>query len=257
MRDNKLGIITGAAGGIGKATAERFASEGWSLILVDVDESINNLTNEMKKQPGQSMIGVAADITNVAGVAKVEAALVNAGAPLRFLGLVAGTLHHANKLERLDVAEWDRVMSINVRANVLMMKNFIPALRAAGGASIVTVSSWWGRSGHGQYSAYCASKAALISLTQSVAEELTPDIRVNSVAPGHVATPMHFSALEIEAKERGVSPEDVKNEEWAKMPLRRAADPSEIAAAIYFLSSSEASYMTGSTLDVNGGVAFF
>jgi len=137
------------------------------------------------------------------------------------------------------------------------MKQFIPALRTAKKASIVTISSWYGRSGHAFFSAYCASKAAVISLTQTAAAELAPDIRVNSVAPGNVATRMHFTALEEEAVKRGISTEEMKNIEWAKIPLERAADPAEMASAVYFLASEQGSYLTGATLDVNGGCGFF
>ena len=121
----------------------------------------------------------------------------------------------------------------------------------------MTVSSWYGRSGHGLFSAYCASKAALISLTQSAAAELAPAIRVNSVAPGNVATRMHFTALEEEAGKRGITADEMKAIEWEKIPLGRAADPKEMASAIYFLASAEGSYLTGATLDVNGGCGFF
>jgi NAD(P)-dependent dehydrogenase (short-subunit alcohol dehydrogenase family) len=156
------------------------------------------------------------------------------------------------------MAEFDRIFGINVRANVLLMRQFIPALRAAKGASIVTVSSWYGRSGHAFFSAYCASKAALISVTQTAAAELAGDgIRVNSVAPGNVATRMHFTALEEEAVKRGITKDEMRDIEWAKIPLGRAADPSEMASAIYFLASDQGSYLTGATLDVNGGCGFF
>jgi NAD(P)-dependent dehydrogenase (short-subunit alcohol dehydrogenase family) len=116
---------------------------------------------------------------------------------------------------------------------------------------------WYGKSGHGLFSAYCASKAALISLTHSAAAELAPDrIRVNSVAPGNVATDMHFRALREEADKRSVTFDEMKDTEWSKIPLGRAADPSEIAAAIAFLSSSDGAYLTGATIDVNGGCMF-
>jgi NAD(P)-dependent dehydrogenase (short-subunit alcohol dehydrogenase family) len=245
-----LGIVTGAAGGIGDATAQRFAAEGWSLILVDVDERVHDVARSMAPQAGQAFAGVVADITVDKGVAAVAAAVAATERPLRFLGLIAGMNQPATTIETMDIGEWDRIMNINVRANVLMMKQFIPAL-------IVTVSSWWGRSGHELFSAYCASKAAVISLTQSAAAELAPDVRVNSVAPGNVATRMHFTALEDEAVKRGVTAEEMKNIEWAKIPLRRAADPAEIAAAIYFLASDQGAYLTGATLDANGGSAFF
>jgi NAD(P)-dependent dehydrogenase (short-subunit alcohol dehydrogenase family) len=206
---------------------------------------------------GRSAVGVVADITTPAGVSQLAAKVGAVGVPLRFLGLIAGTLQKVGPVATLPMDEWDRVMSVNVRSYVLMMKQFIPPLRAAGKGSIVTISSWYGRSGHGFFSAYCASKAAVISLTQTAAAELAPDIRVNSVAPGNVATRMHFTALEEEAVKRGITTDEMRAIEWAKIPLERAGDPSEMASAVYFLASEQGSYLTGATLDVNGGCGFF
>src|SRR5262245_22818155 len=102
-----LGIITGAAGGIGRATAERFAAGGWSLVLVDVDESVSAVARGLIAAPGQSIVGVVADITGAKGLAGVDAGVRALGRPLRFLGLIAGTLQKVGPLETLDIAEWD------------------------------------------------------------------------------------------------------------------------------------------------------
>lgn len=253
----RIAVITGAAGGIGRATAECFAADGWPLLLTDRDEAVTALAADLGTA-GRPAVAVVADITTEGGVAAVRAAARAAGRPMGFLGLIAGMLGTVGPVETLPMAEWDRIMSVNLRANVLMMQAFIPELRAAGGGAIVTVSSWYGRSGHAFFGAYCASKAALISLTQTAAAELARDgIRVNSVAPGNVATRMHFVALAEEAGKRGVTAEEMKAIEWAKIPLGRAADPAEMAAAIHFLGSERGSYFTGATLDANGGCGFF
>lgn len=253
----KIGIITGAAGGVGRATAQRFARDGWALVLVDVAESVRQVAADLSASHGRPVVAAVADITQPAGLGAIDTSLRSLTGELKFLGLVAGTLQKVGSIETLDIAEWDRVMSVNVRANVLMIQHFVPALRVAGGGAIVTVSSWFGRSGHGLFGAYCASKAALISLTHSAAAELAPDrIRVNSVAPGNVATDMHFNALREEAANRGMSFDELKAIEWGKIPLGRAADPAEIAAAIAFLASPDGSYLTGATIDVNGGCLF-
>jgi NAD(P)-dependent dehydrogenase (short-subunit alcohol dehydrogenase family) len=253
----RVAILTGAAGGIGRATAQRFARDGWSMVLVDVVDAVTCVAEEIDASAAGTVVGVIADIARENELEPIEVAVREIGSPLKALGLIAGTLQEVGPIEMLDMAEWDRVMGINVRANVLMMRRFVPLLRAAAGGTIVTISSWYGRSGHGLFSAYCASKAALISLTQSAAAELADDgIRVNSVAPGNVATRMHLSALQEEANNRGVSFDAMEKTEWDKIPLRRAAEPGEIAAAIAFLSGAESSYLTGATLDVNGGCLF-
>ena len=254
---SNVGIITGAAGGVGRVTAERFAKDGWDLVLVDVVDSVNEVAAEVAKTSGRKAVGVKTDITQEANLTAIDTALRQVGGQLKFLGLVAAVLQKVGPIETLDLAEWDRVFNINIRANVILIKHFAPVMKAAGGGSIVTVSSWFGRSGHGFFSAYCASKAALISLTHSAADELAADkIRVNSVAPGNIATSMHFTALREEAEKRGITFEEMKKIEWDKIPLGRAADPAEVVAAIAFLASTDGTYLTGTTIDVNGGVLF-
>jgi NAD(P)-dependent dehydrogenase (short-subunit alcohol dehydrogenase family) len=254
---SNVGIITGAAGGVGRVTAERFAKDGWDLVLVDVVDSVNEVAAEVAKTSGRKAVAVKTDITQEANLTAIDAALRQVGGQLKFLGLVAAVLQKVGPIETLELAEWDRVFNINIRANVILIKHFAPVMKAAGGGSIVTVSSWFGRSGHGFFSAYCASKAALISLTHSAADELAADkIRVNSVAPGNIATSMHFTALREEAEKRGITFEEMKKIEWDKIPLGRAADPAEVVAAIAFLASADGTYLTGATIDVNGGVLF-
>ena len=254
---SNVGIVTGAAGGVGRVTAERFAKDGWDLVLVDVVDSVNDVAAEVAKTSGRKAVAVKTDITQEANLTAIDAALRQVGGQLKFLGLVAAVLQKVGPIETLELLEWDRVFNINIRANVMLIKHFAPVMRAAGGGSIVTVSSWFGRSGHGFFSAYCASKAALISLTHSAAAELATDnIRVNSVAPGNIATSMHFTALREEAEKRGITFEEMKKIEWDKIPLGRAADPAEVVAAIAFLASADGTYLTGTTIDVNGGVLF-
>jgi NAD(P)-dependent dehydrogenase (short-subunit alcohol dehydrogenase family) len=253
----RVAILTGAAGGVGRATAERFARDGWSLVLVDTADAVHEVAAEVDASAEGRVLGAVADITKAENLDPIEQALREIGQPLKLLGLIAGVLQEVGPITTLDMNEWDRVMNVNLRANVLMIQRFVPSLKEAGGGAIVTVSSWFGRSGHGLFSAYCASKAALISLTQSAAAELADDnIRVNSVAPGNVATRMHFAALQEEADNRGVSFEAMKKAEWDKIPLRRAAEPAEIAAAIAFLAGADGAYLTGATIDVNGGCLF-
>ena len=251
-----IGIITGAAGGIGQATAERFARDGWNLVLADVADSVEQTAAEVAKKSGRKVIGVSTDLTKEAGLPPIDAAIKELGGKLKFLGLIAGVLQKVGPIEHLDLHEWDRVLNINVRANVILMKHFIPTLRAAGGGSIVTVSSWYGKSGHGLFSAYCASKAALISLTHCAAAELASDkIRVNSVAPGNVATDMHFNALRGGQQSLG----DLRGNERYRVEqdsARPRAEPAEVASAIAYLASSDGAYLTGTTIDVNGGCMF-
>ncbi|MDL2409678.1 SDR family oxidoreductase [Rhizobium calliandrae] len=256
MTDTKLCILTGAAGEVGRATARRFAENGWSMILCDRTTDIAGLAKDLANEFGRTCLGVQMDIANDQEVDRVAATARETGIPLRFLGLVAAINHPALTIENMDMALWDRVQNINLRANVKFISASVPLLRKGGNASIVNVGSYWGREGHAFFSPYCASKAALISLTQSVAAELAPDIRVNCVAPGNINTSMHFNALTVEAEKRGISADEMRKIEWAKIPMGRPAETAEIASAIHFLSTDDASYFIGATLDVNGGCRF-
>lgn len=256
MTDTKLAILTGAAGEVGRATARQFADSGWSLILCDRTDAVTDLAATLAAETGRTCLGVKMDLAQDAEIEAVAALAADTGIPLRFLGLVAAINHPAISIEGLDMAVWDQVQAINLRANVKFISTCVPQLRKAGNAAIVTVSSFWGREGHAYFSPYCASKAALISLTQSIAAELAPAIRVNSVAPGNIDTPMHFNALAVEAEKRGISRTEMQAIEWNKIPMGRPAATAEIAAAIHFLSTDQASYFIGATLDVNGGCRF-
>ena len=256
MTDTRLCILTGAAGEVGRATATRFAESGWSMVLCDRTPDIEDLAKDFSAKFGRTCIGIQMDLASDHEVDQVAKAASETGIPLRFLGLVAAINHPAVSIESIDMALWDRVHNINLRANVKFISACVPMLRQAGNASVVNVASYWGREGHAYFSPYCTSKAALISLTQSVAAELAPDIRVNCVAPGNINTPMHFNALKVEAEKRGISPDEMREIEWAKIPMGRPAETAEIASAIHFLSTDDASYFIGATLDVNGGCRF-
>lgn len=253
MKDRKLCILTGAAGEVGRATARRFAENGWSIVLCDRTDDVKALADTLSREFIGEYFGVQMDLTNDEEIDSVARLAAQTGIPLRFLGLIAAINHDAVSIEHMDMSVWDKVHNVNLRANVKFISVCVPLLRKAGNASIVTVSSFWGREGHAFFSPYCASKAALISLTQSVAAELAPDIRVNCVAPGNINTPMHFNALAVEAEKRAISKDEMREIEWSKIPMGRPAETAEIAAAIHFLSTDDASYFIGATLDVNGG----
>ena len=256
MDDPRLGIITGAAGEVGRETTRMFAAAGWSLVLCDRDPEVERLAGLLTAEFGKTCLGITMDLADDRDVERVVKAAEATGIPLGFLGLVAAVNHAAMSIETMDMAVWDRVQNINLRANVKFISTAVPLLRRGRRPSIVLVSSFWGREGHAYFSPYCASKAALISLTQSVAAELAPDIRVNCVAPGNINTTMHFKALQVEAAARGIPEAQMRDIEWSKIPMRRPAETSEIASAIHFLASDAAGYFVGATLDANGGCRF-
>lgn len=236
-------IVLGASGGIGQFVASALVSAGYKVLAADLE--VPNI---------QGAEGQICDVTDSDSLARlVEKA--NADGDLWGLVYVSGIIHPATPIEDFSIETWDKVFDVNIKGVVRMAHHAVPVLKSNGGGSIVTISSWWGHSGHAFFAGYGASKAALISLTQSMAEELAPDnIRVNSIAPGNIDTEMHRDALATEAKKRGISFEEMKEIEWQKIPMKMAGPPQAIADAVVFLLSGQSGYIAGATIDVNGGV---
>lgn len=250
-----VAVVTGAAGGIGRATAKRFLAAGWDVAMLDLDDSLQSAVEEAKELAGpkRTVRGYSADTTSVTEVEQARDHILRDFGGVKALLLIAGTVQAAAAVNDLDPKEWDRVLAINLTGPFLFTRAFAGPLSETEGASVVAVSSQWGRSGHPFLSSYSASKAGLIVAMQSFAQELAPQVRANTVCPGHINTSMHTDALEAEAEVRGISFEEMRDIEWGKVPALRAGEVDEIAAAIFYLASDDASYITGASLDVNGG----
>lgn len=262
MTDNdaRVVFVTGATGGIGKVAATRFASEGDRVVLADLDlAAVERVKGEIEAAvPGAQLLPLAVDQSSLASLEEAASAIKEWAGRLDVIALIAGTVQAegASVLE-LSVDEWDRVHNTNLRGVFLASKALVPLLPHDAGASVIAVASYWGRQAHPFYASYCTSKAGVISFVQVLASELADvGIRVNAVAPGNIDTAMHRKALTDEATERGLTFEEMRDIEYAKIPLKTAGPPKAISDAIYFLSTEEASYMTGATMDVNGGVVF-
>jgi NAD(P)-dependent dehydrogenase (short-subunit alcohol dehydrogenase family) len=249
-------MISGAARGIGFATAEKFASEGASVALSDVEPEVDTALERLGLDESRGSVA-RCDITDEAQCADWVRATIEKHGRVDVLAVVAGVLQRADRVSELPIEEWDRVMAVNVKGPLGMAKAVLPHMRDKGGGRIVNVASWWGYSGHAFFAAYCASKAAVRMLTHAIAEEEAENgITANCLAPGNVDTDMHRTALRTEAESRGRTFEELKKIEWDKIPLGYACPPEDIANGIAFLASDEARYITGATLDVNGGVMF-
>lgn len=262
MTDNgaRVVFVTGATGGIGKVAATRFASEGDRVVLADLNMgALENVQQEIEQAvPGADLLPLVVDQASEQSLADAAKAILEWAGRLDVIALIAGTVQAegASVLE-LSVEEWDRVHNTNLRGVFLAAKTLVPLLPHDSGASVIAVASYWGREAHPFYASYCTSKAGVISFVQVLASELADSgIRVNAVAPGNIDTAMHRKALTDEATERGITFEEMRDIEYAKIPLKKAGPPKAISDAIYFLSTDEASYMTGATMDVNGGVVF-
>ncbi|TQR88231.1 SDR family oxidoreductase [Mycobacterium hodleri] len=249
-----VALVTGAAGGIGRETVKAFLDNGYDVVAVDAVDAVHQLPEELGVDRARVTTTVT-DITDEQSVSALASEVGSVHGQLNTIALVAGVVQSAAAVTELDPAEFRKVMDVNLTGPFLLTRSLTPLL-SRGDGSITFISSWWGRSGHAYFSSYCASKAAVIVFAQALAEELAPDIRVNTVCPGNIDTKMHRAALHTEAAERGITFEEMKDIEWAKIPLKIAGPPSAIADALVWLASPAASYVTGASLDVNGGVVF-
>lgn len=249
----RVALITGAAGGIGRATARRLASEGASLLLADLagpglEESAHGAKGAGRVET------MAVDVSREDDVRRmVEAAVARFGG-LDFLVNNAGIEGMVAPIEDFPVEVFDQVLAVNVRGVFLGVKHAAPALRRRGGGAIVNLASVAGLQGDPNLVAYIASKHAVIGITRSAAIALGPhQIRVNSVCPSPVETRM-MRALELGMGGSAASAEIVKKAMTERIPLGRYGEPDEIAALIAFLGSDEAKFINGSQYTIHGGM---
>lgn len=250
----KVVLIVGAARGVGLATAEAFAREGATLALADVDPAIEGIGERLEIDPAR-LLARRVDITDLAQCRALADATVAAHGRIDVLAVVSGVLQEAQKIAELPIEEFDRVLSVNAKGPLHMAQAVLPQMREQRSGRIVNVASWFAYNGHAYFGAYCASKFAVRAITQAIAEEEAENgITANCVSPGNVDTEMHRRALREEAEKRGITAQEMQDIEWAKIPLGHACPPEDIADAIVFLGSEQSRYMTGASLDVNGGV---
>ena len=245
---NKVALITGGASGIGRATAILFAQEGAAVALADINvEQGQSVVAEIEAAGGKAIFFLC----NVARADDCRAAVertIAAFGGLHILFNNARIIRHADVLGTTE-EEWDRVMAVNVKSVFLMSKYAIPHMEKAGGGSIINTSSGWGMRGGGNAVSYCASKGAVTNMTRAMAiDHGAQNIRVNAVCPGDTDTPM----LRSEARQLGQDEESFMAEAVVR-PLRRYAQPLEIAQAVLYLASDTASYVTGTALVIDGG----
>jgi len=234
-------LITGAASGIGKATAEAFAREGAKLALVDRPGSAVKAVAE-----ALGAVAIEADLADVPGLDGVVAAAAESLGGLDCLVNCAGVSKNA-PIGDIDLATYEWLMTINLTAPYFLCRAALPWLRQREGSSIVNIGSGASLVPHfPNNTLYATSKGGLVIMTKALASELVPHVRVNAVCPGATVTPMTADSLR--------PPGDGKPPPFlSSYPMKRAAEPEEIADAILFLASDEASYVNGVALAVDGG----
>lgn len=243
--EDATALVTGAASGIGRVTAERFAEAGASVVAADLDREGAEATAEAVRDAGGEAHAIAVDVTDAAAVEAMVAETTDRYGSLDVAFNNAGV--EEGNADTADLTEdtWDRVVGTNLKGVWLCLKHELPAMAEQGGGAIVNTSSIAGFSAVGS-AAYVASKHGVVGLTRSAATEYADDgVRVNAVCPGFVDTPLLDRAREEtpEALELAVQ----------SQPLGRLAEPGEIADAVRWLCSPEASFVTGNAYPVDGG----
>jgi NAD(P)-dependent dehydrogenase (short-subunit alcohol dehydrogenase family) len=244
--DGKVLLVTGGGGGIGRASAVRFASDGARVALVDVDDASLEASVRAVERAGGEALAIRADVTQAADARRyVDAALARFGA-IDFFHNNAGVLGDLAPLTEYAEATFDKVMAVNVRGVWLGMKHVAPAMRTPG-AAIVNTASIAGLMGSRNLVAYTASKHAVVGLTKTGALELAGrGIRVNAICPAPIETNM------VKLLEAGAG-KTARERLTATLPLRRFGEPEEVAALVAFLCSADAAYITGGIYTVDGG----
>ena len=245
LLSEKVAVVTGAGSGIGRASAQRFAAEGASVVVVDIRGLKADETVELIRGDGGAAAACQADVARAPDVERMIGFAVETFGGLDALFNNAGTLRPGSAVD-LSVEDWDLVMAINVRSVFLGAKYAVPVMAARGGGTIVSTASVSGMNGDAGSVVYSASKAAVINLTRSLAvDHAAQGIRVNCICPGAIDTPPVGRML--------TEPEARRRSERAH-PLGRIGRPEEIAAAAVWLSSAESSFVTGQALVVDGGL---
>lgn len=247
---NKVVIVTGSASGIGKAIAERFTDEGARVGIADLDLSAAQKTAE-KMAP--SALAVQVDVGEMASVeAMVEKVKTTLG-PVDILVNNAG-VSYITPFHECSEELWDKTIRVNLKGAFNCCRTVIKDMLERSSGVIINMSSQSGKAGNSAYTAYCASKFAIIGLTQSLAVEYARSgIRVNALCPGVVFTPLWDNMVADYAKKRDIRPDEVKPYFESKIPMGRLCSEEDVADAAVFLASDEALYITGQSINLAGG----
>ena len=252
LLSGKVAIVSGASKGIGKATAEKFLAEGARVAMLDLDKAGEAISLKLG-EGGRECMFIQCDVSDESQVRDSVTRVLARWKRIDVLFNNAGVVL-IKPLEETTMEEFERVLKVNLGGTFLLSKYVIPAMRKQKGGSIVNMASVAGHVGQVYHTIYGSTKGAILSLTRALAWELAPDgIRVNSVSPGSVDTPMLRGDVLNESSRRGVDSEVVVKERTAHEAFGRWASPSEVANVVAFLASDQSSFVNGADFVVDGG----
>lgn len=247
MTEPRVAIVTGAAQGLGSAICSRLTKDGWIVVGADIQQV---------PVGGPCRKFVTCDVSDVDQVTALVQGTVARHGRLDAVVNNAGIGGPVDAVVDMDPDDFERVLAVNLIGPFLVSRAAIPHLMAsAPGSAIVNFGSLFGQQGVDHGAAYCASKGGVTLLTHSLSRELAPfGIRVNTIAPGNMLTRMHQDEIDYRAIQAGITSAEMEREIRDGVPLGRHGTGDDIAAAVAWLLSSESSYVTGQTLNINGGV---
>lgn len=255
----KNALITGAAEGIGKAISIAMAKEGINVILADINEKKLKETFEKDikgfydNSPNKGWF-LKLDVTNEEQIQQVITKVINEFGKLDILVNNAGVISTC-PITELEESEWDRVINTNLKGTFLVTKWVLKQMKKQREGKIVNISSNNGKTGQKYLSHYASSKHGVIGFTHSAAMEVADyNILVNAVCPGPVSTKLHFKDLEMQERIKGIPKDELLKEECRSIPMKRIAQPEEIAQLVIFLTSEKNTYITGESINISGGL---
>ncbi|ELZ05695.1 SDR family NAD(P)-dependent oxidoreductase [Natrialba asiatica] len=249
----KTAVVTGAGSGIGRASAERFAAEGANVVIADIAKETGRETVEVIEDAGGDATFVTVDVSDFQSIERMVEVAVDTYGSLDFAHNNAGILTGFNEVADTEEDQWDNLLGINLKGVWACMKAELPIMEEQGGGAIVNTASESGLVGMGGLASYSASKHGVVGLTKSAAlEYATRGVRVNAIAPGPTKTNIQRNSPRGENDPTSM-PFDTSA--MTDVPMGRVAEPEEMAGAVAFLCSADASFITGQTLPVDGGQA--
>jgi NAD(P)-dependent dehydrogenase (short-subunit alcohol dehydrogenase family) len=251
---NKVVAITGAASGIGKACATRFAKEGANIVCLDISAEANETIAAECRELGVEAVALPCDVTDPESIKAVMKATMERWGQIDTLVCSAG-IYTGSPLAELSLQQWKKTIDINLTGTFLANQAVVPIMMAQHSGSIINLSSMAGKTSWPASAEYSSSKSGVIGLTRSVAMELAPyGATANAVCPGNTLTDM---VRNVAGKVGAL--DGLTGEEWLQMrandcPMKRLAEPWEMAGVIAFLASDDSRYLTGQAIEVDGGM---
>jgi NAD(P)-dependent dehydrogenase (short-subunit alcohol dehydrogenase family) len=253
----KVAIVTGAARGVGRGVAVRLAEEGAIVVAADISPCEETLAAVRQAAPGQQARTEVVDVTQGASVDALVDSTVKQYGKLDLIVNNAAVVQTMMEVADTPDSEFDRIYSVNFRGVFNGSRAAARVMREQRSGCIINIGSWYAKQGFANFAVYCATKAAVVRMTEALALELAPvGVRANTVCPGNTETEMLKKALSEEAVLRDISYEAMVQRVKNSIPLGRLGRPQDIASAVVYLASDDGEYVTGEALNVNGGVIF-